>query len=218
MNLPSDTAAWLETPDDQEALLWALVAAYQQQKVDTGKKKRAAAEAFDWDDEQDAQAASRRGKGKGYSKAEDSPEPFRPSKAAKGAEKAGKGKGRKAAAPLASDEEEEPMDGIDLASSDAESAAANMDVKDWALEKIEALKAMLEEIATKEPKERPGIQALQAELQDVPEAVLEFVGLAKMVKELLLKTRYPKTKSLEEIVKKLKDMAAQAEAAWKKSA
>lgn len=110
------------------------------------------------------------------------------------------------------------MDGIDLASSDAESAAANMDVKDWALEKIEALKAMLEEIATKEPKERPGIQALQAELQDVPEAVLEFVGLAKMVKELLLKTRYPKTKSLEEIVKKLKDMAAQAEAAWKKSA
>ena len=59
---------------------------------------------------------------------------------------------------------------------------------------------------------------MQAELQDVPEAVLEFVGLAKMVKELLLKTRYPKTKSLEEIVKKLKDMAAQAEAAWKKSA
>ena len=42
-----------------------------------------------------------------------------------------------------------------------------------ALEKIEALKVMLEEIATKEAKERPG-------------------------KELLLKVRYPKTKSLEE--------------------
>ena len=218
MNLPSDTTAWLETPDDQEALLWALVAAYQQQKVDAGKKKRAAAEAFDWDDEQDAHLAPRRGKGKGYSKTEESPEPVRPSKAAKGAEKAGKGKGHKATAPLASDEEEERKEDIDLASSDAESAAASMDVKDWALEKIEALKVMLEEIATKEPKERPGIQALQAELQHVPEAVLEFVGLAKMVKELLLKARYPKTKSLEEIVKKLKDMAAQAEAAWKKSA
>ena len=54
--LPEDCKAWLRAPEEQEALVWSLVAASQHQKLEAGVKKRAAA-TYDWDEEPTAAAA-----------------------------------------------------------------------------------------------------------------------------------------------------------------
>ena len=54
LNLPADVKAWLKdlkAPEDQEALVWSLVAAFHQQKLGGGKKRGAGT--LDWGLEED---------------------------------------------------------------------------------------------------------------------------------------------------------------------
>lgn len=92
-----------------------------------------------------------------------------------------------------------------------------MDVSKWPFEKIEVFKALLTEIETKEPKERPGIAQLQESVAEVPDNIVEHVGLQSAVASLKEKTRYPKQDNLKKLIEKLLEMAALAEAEWKKS-
>ena len=131
-----------------------------------------------------------------------------------------KGKGGKPLVDaLASDNEDNlgAAKDIDLASSEEEAPPpASLDVSEWPLEKIEALKELLTELENKlGGKDRPSIQQAQAALQEIPGAILKHQGLQKTVGSFMTKTRYPKTENLKTLLKALKDMAVAAETAWK---
>ena len=218
--LPEDCKAWLRAPEEQEALVWSLVAAFQHQKLEAGVKKRAAA-TYDWGEEPTAAAAWGKGGAELYGDdAEDD------AWEAQRAKKTSKGKGgkltskqpAKKAGPLASDAEDDSKD-IDLTSSQEDAkASASLDVTGWPLEKVDALKEFLAELEGKvdSSKDRPSIQQLQAVLQEVPETILNHQGLQKTVTDFMQKTRYPRTENLKALLKALKDMVAIAEAEWKK--
>lgn len=223
MHLPSDVKAWLKDPEDSEALMWAMVAGFQQQKLDAGRKKRSAGEMYDWEEEEETEARGGKGKSKGrYSEEEDSDD-VRPagkgrSSAARPAKTAKGEPGKKPKPAFESDEEPKAKaEELDLESSEEEESAKSLDVTKWPLEKIEEFKALLTEINTKEPKERPGIAQLQEGLAEVPDNIVEHMGLQSTVTSLKEKTRYPKQENLKKLIEKLMEMTTQAEAEWKKS-
>lgn len=207
--LPQDCKDWLLAPEDPEALVWSLVAAFHHQRVEGNRPQTAAN--YDWENE-DAGWAAGGAAPWSWEDAEDEP----PRKAAKG-----KGGGRKGQAPkrggdaLASDTEPDAaLDGLDLASSpEAAPEEEGLDISDWPKEKIEALGALLAEVDNKNAKERPSLARLQAALREVPETVLEARKLAKLAKDFLAKTRYPKTESLQKLVGAFQELVSAAAAA-----
>ena len=218
MNLPDDVKTWLQNPKDEEALVWSLVAAFHQQKLDQNKKRKGS-HAFDWDEE----ATAPKGKGWGHHGMEDEDAVEPPPK------KVGKGKGGKKtaaqakAAPqnaLASDDE--APGGLDMASSENEEADAEaaVDVTSWPMDEVDAFKALVQEIEEKveNPKDRPNIQKLQEELKKIPAALVKLEGLEPLMEEFLKKTRYPNKAALKVLLPKFKGLASKAEAEWKKSA
>ena len=130
-----------------------------------------------------------------------------------------KGKGGKPLVDaLASDNEDGlgATKDIDLASSEDEAPPpAGLDVSEWPLEKIEALKDLTELENKLGGKDRPSIQQVQAALQEIPGTILKHQCLQNTVGSFLKKTRYPKTENLKTLLKALKDTAVAAETAWK---
>ena len=187
--LPQDCKDWLLAPEDPEALVWSLVAAFHHQRVEANRPQSAAN--YDWESEETGGWAA--GGHAPWSCEDEEDEP--PRKAAKG-----KGGARKGQAPkrrgdaLASDTEPDAtLDGLDLASSpEAAAEEAALDISEWPKEKIEALGALLAEVDSKNAKERPSLARFQAALREVPETALEARKLNK--------TRYPKTESLQKLV------------------
>ena len=214
-NLPSDCKQWLKNPEDQNLLLWSLVAAYQQQKVDGSRKKRSAG-SFDWDDAEEEAAPPTKNKGKGKAGGlDDDSDDGQQGKGKKDHGREAK-RARKTADALASDEEKPGGPDLDLnldSSGEEEIDLQANAWKEWPAEKRAELKALLDEIQTKEPKERPGFTDLLAALAPVPEAGLEAAGLKKTVEDLRKKTRYPKAANLTKLTEALQKMVSQAEAA-----
>ena len=220
LNLPGDVKAWLKAPEDQEALVWSLVAAFHQQKL-AGSKKRSAG-SLDWDAEEEEEAPApgkgqdrRRSRyGEDDDEEEDAP---RPAAAGKGEGKKGGGRKRAktGAEALASDDEGKGPDEMNLdLDSSGEEAEPPADIwKEWSADKVTELKNLLAEVETKDPKERPAFPDLLTALAAVPEVGLEAAGLKKTVQELRKKTRYPKAANLKKLIEALQGMVAQAEKA-----
>lgn len=218
-NLPEDCKAWVKKPADQNLLVWSLVAAYHQQKLEGGSKKRGGH--FDWDAEEaneDVGAKGSKGAGRGQWSDEEEDD-------ARAPVRRGGGKGPAAKRPkleaskdaLASDEEVEAD--LDLKSSEEEGEASKVDVTSWPMDDVENFKTLLQELEDKiDTKERPAIQRLQEEVHKIPGALLKVEGLEKIIAGFQEKSRYPNKAALKTLVAKLKGVALKAEAEWKKSA
>lgn len=114
-----------------------------------------------------------------------------------------KGKGSKnlaTKAALASDDEGGKGPELDLASSPELPPEAAMDVTGWPLDRIAAFKKIVNELVEKmEGRDRPALDDIKGEVEEVPQAVLEATGLAKVVGDFRKKTRYPKTDTLKKL-------------------
>eukprot|EP00913_Durusdinium_trenchii_P036048 g33730.t1 len=211
--LPPESTEWLRDPENPEALLAALVASFQKQKLDTAATAKGGGYERGWEEDDTWAPPGLESQGDSRAPWDDGAVEERPPKTRKG-----KG-GKPLVDALASDNEDGlgATKDIDLASSEDEAPPpAGLDVSEWPLEKIEALKELLTELENKlGGKDRPSLQQVQAALQDIPETILKHQGLQKTVGSLMTKTRYPKTENLKTLLKALKDMAVAAETAWK---
>lgn len=206
VSLPQHCKDWLCAPDDPEALLWGLVAAFQQQKVESGRKRQA--QSYEWDEEE-APAWTAAGGGPFGFDEDEAVEP--PKKKGKGdgrAKLAGKPRGE----AFASDAEGELGD-LDLASSPEAAPEAPMDISGWPKAQIAELSGLLADVVAKSAKDRPSLHDLQAALGAVPEALLKAAKLQKIVADFVGKSRYPRTESLKKFVLAVQDLVARALAA-----
>ena len=148
-NLPPSCREWLKTPEDPDALVWAFVAAFQQQKLDGGRTRRA----WDMEEADDDHADPLPGTGKAssfHAWDEDDAELDKPDFGPR--QNTGKGRGdaarrtkKRPAEALASDDEpatgQIPLDSSD----DEEPAAAPLDVRAWSAEQVAEFDTMLKQ-------------------------------------------------------------------------
>ena len=211
--LPPESTEWLRDPENPEALLAALVSSFQKQKLDTAATAKGGGYERGWEEDDTWAPPGLESQGDSRAPWDDGAVEERPFKTRKG-----KG-GKPLVDALASDNEDGlgATKDIDLASSEDEAPPpAGLDVSEWPLEKIDALKELLTELENKlGGKDRPSIQQVQAALQEIPGTILKHQCLQNTVGSFLKKTRYPKTENLKTLLKALKDMAVAAETAWK---